>query len=50
MDFAAAADLKTLLFVTTRATKKYTNLLAHADIEVLAQFRVVDATIILDTH
>jgi len=37
--FAAAADLKTILFATTRATRKYANLLAHADIAMVIDTR-----------
>ena len=37
--FAATADLKTLLFATTRATRKYTNLLAHADVAMVIDTR-----------
>jgi nitroimidazol reductase NimA-like FMN-containing flavoprotein (pyridoxamine 5'-phosphate oxidase superfamily) len=37
--FAATADLKTILFATTRATRKYANLLAHADIAMVIDTR-----------
>jgi heme iron utilization protein len=37
--FAATADLKTLLFATTRATRKYANLLTHADVAMVIDTR-----------
>ena len=39
MAFAATADLKTLLFATTRATRKYANLLTHADVAMVIDTR-----------
>jgi len=37
--FAATADLKTLLFATTRATRKYANLLRHAGVAMVIDTR-----------
>ena len=37
--FASTADLKTILFATTRATRKYANLLTHADIAMVIDTR-----------
>lgn len=37
--FAATADLKTILFATRRATRKYANLLTHADIAMVIDTR-----------
>ena len=37
--FAATADLKTILFATPRATRKYANLLTHAGIAMVIDTR-----------
>ena len=37
--FAATADLKTILFATTRATRKYANLLIHASVAMVIDTR-----------
>lgn len=37
--FAATADLKTLVFATTRATRKYSNLITHKDIAIVIDTR-----------
>ena len=37
--FAATPDLKYLLFATTRATRKYANLLAHSRVSILIDNR-----------
>ena len=37
--FAATSDLKTLLFATKRATRKYSNLLAHPDVAMVIDTR-----------
>jgi uncharacterized pyridoxamine 5'-phosphate oxidase family protein len=42
--FAATADLKYLLFATTRATHKYTNLMADPRVAVLVDNRKNDVT------
>jgi nitroimidazol reductase NimA-like FMN-containing flavoprotein (pyridoxamine 5'-phosphate oxidase superfamily) len=39
MAYAATSDLKKLLFATTRATRKYANLLAHADVAMIIDTR-----------
>jgi len=41
--FAATADLKTLLFATKRATRKYSNLLAHPDVAMVIDTRTNQA-------
>ncbi len=41
--FAATADLKTLLFATNRATRKYSNLLAHPDVAMVIDTRTNQA-------
>jgi heme iron utilization protein len=41
--FAAAPDLKHLLFATTRATRKYANLLAHPLVSILIDNRTNQA-------
>jgi hypothetical protein len=42
--FAAAPDLKYLLFVTSRATRKYANLLADSRVSILIDNRTNEAT------
>jgi len=37
--FAATADLKTILFATTRATRKYANLQTHKDVAMVIDTR-----------
>jgi nitroimidazol reductase NimA-like FMN-containing flavoprotein (pyridoxamine 5'-phosphate oxidase superfamily) len=37
--FAATSDLKTLLFATKRATRKYSNILAHPDVAMVIDTR-----------
>jgi nitroimidazol reductase NimA-like FMN-containing flavoprotein (pyridoxamine 5'-phosphate oxidase superfamily) len=41
--FAATADLKILLFATKRATRKYSNLLAHPDVAMVIDTRTNQA-------
>ena len=41
--FAATSDLKTLLFATKRATRKYSNLLAHPDVAMVIDTRTNQA-------
>jgi hypothetical protein len=41
--FAATPDLKYLLFATTRATRKYANLLAHSRVSILIDSRTNEA-------
>lgn len=47
--FAATADLKTLLFAAKRATRKYSNLLAHPDVAMVIDTRTNQATDFSDT-
>jgi len=37
--FAATDDLKTLVFATTRATRKYSNLITHKDVAIVIDTR-----------
>ena len=41
--FAATPDLKCLLFATTRATRKYANLVAHSRVSILIDNRTNEA-------
>jgi nitroimidazol reductase NimA-like FMN-containing flavoprotein (pyridoxamine 5'-phosphate oxidase superfamily) len=41
--FAATPDLRYLIFATTRATRKYANLLSHAQVSILIDNRTNEA-------